>query len=398
MLKQDRTNNYYLIRYLYLFLCYYYIITANNLLYADIHSDLRGDLRVRSFFYLHYNKQEDKTSQDIYALEIRARPELVLNLTPSLSFVLTVDGSKNFGRFEDISGSGGFKVERAFVDYQKDKWDFRLGRQAINMGSALIWNPIDLVDSRSAVDFSSEKAGVDAIKIAYSINPTLRILGFMAFPQSIENNSTTNNTTQSSSKKFLPMAIIKAEGAWKQITWSLITAHKDSDSKIVGFEIKGDLELGYLIEAGLHFPSSQDSFYQFVAGIDYSFPVLDRLSLTLQYHRDSSGKSKFSEYDYQSYINGSRYFLSQNYASLSADLGISDSTKLQGNFIINLNDLTHVSMLGLNQNFGEHLETNIRTQFLWGKNDGEFRAKTIYHPMYGNIPVWIIELLALWRF
>ena len=59
-------------------------------------------------------------------------------------------------------------LDRLWLDYYKDKWQVRLGRQRINWGVNLIWNPNDLFNAFSYLDFDyEERPGSDAIRVQY---------------------------------------------------------------------------------------------------------------------------------------------------------------------------------------------------------------------------------------
>ena len=60
------------------------------------------------------------------------------------------------------------RVDRAFIDYTKDKFQLRIGRQRINWGQCFTWNPNDLFNTYSFFDFDYvEKPGSDAMRIQY---------------------------------------------------------------------------------------------------------------------------------------------------------------------------------------------------------------------------------------
>jgi len=60
------------------------------------------------------------------------------------------------------------KIDRLFVNYQSNKWNITLGRQRINWGKNLAWNPNDLFNAYSFFDFDyEERPGVDALRIQY---------------------------------------------------------------------------------------------------------------------------------------------------------------------------------------------------------------------------------------
>ncbi len=57
-------------------------------------------------------------------------------------------------------------IDRFFLEYVKDKWEIRAGRQRINWGVNLAWNPNDIFNAYSFFDFDyEERPGSDAIRI-----------------------------------------------------------------------------------------------------------------------------------------------------------------------------------------------------------------------------------------
>jgi hypothetical protein len=60
------------------------------------------------------------------------------------------------------------KIDRAYVDFTKDKFQLRIGRQRINWGQCFTWNPNDLFNAYSFFDFDYvEKQGSDAVRLQY---------------------------------------------------------------------------------------------------------------------------------------------------------------------------------------------------------------------------------------
>lgn len=60
------------------------------------------------------------------------------------------------------------KIDRLNIDYQSEKWQITLGRQRINWGKNLVWNPNDLFNTYSFFDFDyEERPGADALRIQY---------------------------------------------------------------------------------------------------------------------------------------------------------------------------------------------------------------------------------------
>ena len=57
-------------------------------------------------------------------------------------------------------------IDRLYFQWAKDDWEVRLGRQRINWGTNLVWNPNDLFNAYSFFDFDyEERPGSDALRI-----------------------------------------------------------------------------------------------------------------------------------------------------------------------------------------------------------------------------------------
>ena len=67
-------------------------------------------------------------------------------------------------------------IDRANIEWAKGKWNVRLGRQRINWGINMAWNPNDLFNAYNFVDFDyQERPGSDAIRVQYYNKPMSQI-------------------------------------------------------------------------------------------------------------------------------------------------------------------------------------------------------------------------------
>lgn len=63
------------------------------------------------------------------------------------------------------------KIDRLNIDYRSGKWQFTIGRQRINWGKNLVWNPNDLFNTYSFIDFDyEERPGADAIRVQHFLS------------------------------------------------------------------------------------------------------------------------------------------------------------------------------------------------------------------------------------
>ncbi|MCF4101575.1 hypothetical protein L1I30_07850 [Gillisia sp. M10.2A] len=67
-------------------------------------------------------------------------------------------------------------IDRALVNYIKGNWDITLGRQRVNWGMNLVWNPNDIFNTYNFLDFDyEERPGSDAIRVQYYLGDFSKI-------------------------------------------------------------------------------------------------------------------------------------------------------------------------------------------------------------------------------
>ncbi|WP_372770518.1 hypothetical protein, partial [Lutibacter sp.] len=96
---------------------------------------------------------------------------------------------KNFNEFSDIvsrdNGWAKFSwnlinnedvlfnatIDRALVNYSKGSWDITLGRQRVNWGMNVVWNPNDIFNTYNFLDFDyEERPGSDSFRVQYYLS------------------------------------------------------------------------------------------------------------------------------------------------------------------------------------------------------------------------------------
>ena len=67
-------------------------------------------------------------------------------------------------------------IDRALINYNKGDWDVTLGRQRVNWGMNLVWNPNDIFNTYNFLDFDyEERPGSDALRVQYYLNDFSKI-------------------------------------------------------------------------------------------------------------------------------------------------------------------------------------------------------------------------------
>lgn len=114
-------------------------------------------------------------------LEIRNRlfyGESVKN-TAGFSEIIARDGGivdMSWNIIDDGNMIFNTTIDRALVNYTKGNWDVTLGRQRVNWGMNLAWNPNDIFNTYNILDFDyEERPGSDAIRVQYYLGDFSKI-------------------------------------------------------------------------------------------------------------------------------------------------------------------------------------------------------------------------------
>jgi hypothetical protein len=166
-------------------------------------------------------------------------------------------------------------IDRIYVEYQSNDWNVRLGRQRINWGVSMIWNPNDLFNAYSYVDFDyEERPGSDA----------LRIQKFTGFASSFE----------------VAVNLADSLGSWVGATkWA--TNKWNYDFQVIGGLVKKDVAIGgawagnikqggFKGEFTYFIPvAGNDKNHAFVGTLSYDYSFKNSLYFNVSYLFNSDG-------------------------------------------------------------------------------------------------------------
>jgi hypothetical protein len=188
------------------------------------------------------------------------------------------DNANNVFRIDRASDY--LAVDRLYVDAYHPKFDLRIGRQALQWGSALFINPTDPFPQVLFTEPFKPRAGVNSARLTVpfgDLNQVQAVIG-----------------TNDSFTKV--RAAVRGTVNAVNTDFSVVSAYRqESDEVLVGLDIKGTLGVGFWLEGGVAFRGLTDEsldVYETVAvGADYSFPVLQSLIVTGQYIRNGAEPS-----------------------------------------------------------------------------------------------------------
>jgi hypothetical protein len=162
-------------------------------------------------------------------------------------------------------------VERLFVDLYLPAVDVRVGRQALNWGSALVLNPTDLFGEVLLAEPWRERAGVDAARATVPIGESHQVVGVAAVGRDLDEGRFGLRPTVS---------------LWETDVSGVGVMDTEGEA-FLGVDLRGQVEVGWWLEGGVHM--LEEATPEASVGLDYSLPVDSRLFFALQYTYDGTG-------------------------------------------------------------------------------------------------------------
>lgn len=111
----------------------------------------------------------DSRNRLIYGDMVRFMPNYAASVEADNGFLNFLTNNISDGNSYVLNST----FDRAYFEFNSNKWLVTLGRQRINWGQAFAWNPNDIFNSYSFFDFDyEERPGSDALRIQYYPNFT----------------------------------------------------------------------------------------------------------------------------------------------------------------------------------------------------------------------------------
>lgn len=170
-------------------------------------------------------------------------------------------------------------VDRLYIDLYAGPVDIRVGRQALNWGSAQFINPTDPFPEFLLAEPWRPRRGINAARLTARLGGLSDVTAVLASDDAL-------TETRAAGRLRLNLAGVDVAfvGAWRG----------PGHNSLVGIDIRGTLELGYWVEAAYLF--GVDPHEEVSVGVDYSFPILQRATLFVQYYRNGAGALHREDY------------------------------------------------------------------------------------------------------
>jgi hypothetical protein len=171
-------------------------------------------------------------------------------------------------------------LDRLYVSFEKDAWTVRLGRQRINWGINSIWNPNDIFNAFSFIDFDyEERPGTDALRVQYSYS----------FASSVE------FVLRPPGENSDHIAGLRWSFNQSGYDYQIIVAHTPQDF-IIGGGWAGNLgNWGWKGEMTYFLTENELNSFAVSSAVDYTFPNQSYLSAGYLYNSNGTGSASINE-------------------------------------------------------------------------------------------------------
>ncbi len=277
------------------------------------------------------------------------------------------------------------EVDRLYLDLYQGRFDLRIGRQSIYWGSAQFFNPTDPFPEVLISEPWRPRRGVNALRATVPFGLMNDVVTVAAIDDGLHHPSLASRLRLNTGGVDIAMS-----GAWRG----------DTDATQVGLDLRGTTGVGWWIEAAL-FPGS-GAYAEAAIGIDYSFPVLERLVAFAQYYRNGAGAADPDHYHRRLAPAGAplprceqapaglfgdgqgepdpfeRFALGRDYVLLGVRSDITPDFSANAFMLQNMNDGTALCVPTLSYLVSDHLDLSLSARIpfrSWG-DGGEFQPRS----------------------
>lgn len=290
-------------------------------------------------------------------------------------------------------------VERVHVDFNLPAMDLSLGRQALRWGSGLAFHPTDVYSESLLSEPWREPRGVNAAKSTIPIGEG-QVVAALILDDDISGLYPSRSVSGTFEGVPLAGAVRATAHALGTDFTGITTVSGDDGEWFGGWDLRGNLEVGWWVEGGYH---SDSKTVENVVGVDYSFAVMQSLYIAAEYRYDGSGADP-GDYDFTQRLSGSnvemscpgqdtenpqytiepdltgaqsgqtaRQTLGKHYVDGAIRLAVNNDVTITASGLVNVADGSGVLIPDAAFNVGPRIALHLGGQLPFGKEGSEFR-------------------------
>ena len=250
---------------------------------------------------------------------------------------------------------GSHRLYRAYADLTFSDVDLRIGRQRIAWGTAMLWNPMDILNPFNPLQLErQERQGIDAVLLDWNYSPLSRVSLVYA-----QQRSETNTAARWRSNQ-------------KRFDLSFMAGRFRGDT-VAGFDFAGQIsEIGVRGEITQTDSAGEGNFTRTVVGADYTFT--NTLTLNVEMYFNGQGAAAATDYDFKNLLLGNAQSLARHYLGVYLSYDITPLLRWDNILIINLDDDSTFIAPNLVFSLMDNLEWSAGMQVFNGSKGTEYDA------------------------
>jgi len=269
-------------------------------------------------------------------------------------------------------------LDNVYIRMSNSRIACTFGKQQISLGTGYFSNPVDVFNSKDALDPTYEQPGQNGARFDVMLSDRINVMTLYS-PIAGDWNG---------SGKLLRLKIglghfdfMFTGYEFKDYLTDFYSPPGISERRrLGGFEFVGELlGLGVWFEGAYNFMEISDDFYEFLAGTDYTFE--SGLYVLFEYQRNERGKTNYEDYNINDWL---RFYLGEN-KTISRDqmygmisYPMTDLINLQLLSVLSFNDGSAAIVPVIDYNIFENVDINIMGNIYTG-SEGK-----VYNSRLGN--------------
>jgi hypothetical protein len=258
-----------------------YISNMQSFIFRQVKDNWTIDNQVHNRLNVKWNNPSKTIRAD---LELRTRFISGQSISSNPDYLNEIDLDNGIVKLSSNLSKGksyvlNSKIDRAYLEFTSSRFQIRIGRQRINWGQSLVWNPNDLFNAYSFFDFDYiEKPGSDAVRFQY-------------YPG---NTSTVDVTIKADNNRKITSAVLYRFNRWNY-DFQLLGGLLNEKDLVLGTGWSGNiLKASFTGEASYFHPraSFTDTTGTFLLSLGSQYSFRNSISLQIEalyYHSKAPG-------------------------------------------------------------------------------------------------------------
>jgi hypothetical protein len=282
-------------------------------IYGYFEPQYMGLYKDENYYQIHSNKlRVDLKSKAVENTEIGANLIYLLNFGKKswniLDFLperVTYDIPIELYPLFQFTYRDTFYLDNVYARLSFSRFAITIGKQQISLGTGYFSNPTDVLNVKDALDPTYEQPGHNAVRMDLYLGTRLSLMALYS-PIEMDWGNSGKLVRMKAGLGHFDFSVLFNEMQYETTDFYTFQTERQL-RRYIGLTFVGEL-LGFGVwgEGAYNFFESDDDFYEFIVGADYTFE--SGLYTLIEYHRNSLAKANYEEYNLNDWM---RFFVGE---------------------------------------------------------------------------------------